>query len=142
MKSVLLLAAALISLSGCTQFPWSASDLGTTSIALSQGGREVGAAAVCGSDPVAVLACSATLKVGGYRIAKAVTGDEGKAKRVIEYSGAVGTINNLAMLGGMSFPGSLALGFVGAQVLAPINPTESRSGLFSVDSLKAGDRNE
>lgn len=112
--SLILVAAAL---SGCSQYPWSFGDLATTGVALANGGREAGAATVCGSDPATVLACSAALKFGGYRAVKAVTGSPEKAKKVIEYGGTVGTINNVAALAGVGFPASLVIGIAGAQMV-------------------------
>ena len=112
--SLILMASAL---SGCSQYPWSSGDLATTGVALVNGGREVGAAAVCGSDPAAVVACSAALKLGGYHAVKAATGSTEKAKKVIEYGGTVGTINNVAALAGVGFPASLVIGLAGAQMV-------------------------
>ena len=116
-KSLLLVLLAAI-LPGCSQYPWSSGDLATTGVALVNGGREVGAAAVCGSDPAAVVACSAALKFGGYQAVKAVTGSPEKAKKAIEYGGAVGTINNIAALAGVGFPASLIIGISGAQMVS------------------------
>ena len=116
-KSLLLVLLSAI-LPGCSQYPWSSGDLATTGVALANGGREVGAAAVCGSDPAAVLACSAALKFGGYHAVKAATGSTEKAKKVIEYGGTVGTINNVAALAGVGFPASLVIGLAGAQMVS------------------------
>ena len=116
-KSLLLVLLAAI-LPGCSLYPWSSGDLATTGVALVNGGREVGAAAVCGSDPATVLACSAALKFGGYHAVKAVTGSAEKAKKAIEYSGTVGTINNVAALAGAGFPASLIIGIAGAQMVS------------------------
>ena len=118
MKKTAAIFILISALSGCSQYPWSSGDLATTGIALANGGREVGAAAVCGSDPATVLACSAALKFGGYHAVKAVTGSAEKAKKAIEYGGEVGTINNVAALAGAGFPASLIIGIAGAQMVS------------------------
>lgn len=105
------------SLCGCSRWPASTADLATTGYALSKGGyEEVGLSRVCGNTPVAVVGCGAVAKVLTYKAAAPVIGDE-KAHAMVEASGVLGMVNNVAVLSGIGNTEAKLLGLIAAAVM-------------------------